>query len=292
MDARTQQNLKGIHPALVQVVTRALQISATPFIVTDGVRTTAQQQALYAKGRTAPGSIVTQCDGVRNKSPHQVHSDGYGYAVDMYPDINRDGIVNSVEISNTAISYLKEIAKAMKQAAKELGTTISWGGDWTSFKDYPHFELKNFTTSLQKKTNIFPLVIIAAILAVVLSSCATKKKILTNENAVIENHEKNTVHTDRDSIYIYITDSVYIDSRGDTVFVRQKIKEYIYKDKIIKDTVIHRDTTFVDKTEYVFVEKPPDKWDKIFNLTGKISFGIIFAILIYLLLKLKKFFFR
>ena len=37
----------------------------------------------------------------------------------------------------------EEIASAMKQAAQELGVEIQWGGDWTSFKDGPHFELKN-----------------------------------------------------------------------------------------------------------------------------------------------------
>jgi peptidoglycan LD-endopeptidase CwlK len=36
---------------------------------------------------------------------------------------------------------LTEVAKAMKQAAKELGVGIQWGGDWTSFVDRPHFEL-------------------------------------------------------------------------------------------------------------------------------------------------------
>lgn len=29
----------------------------------------------------------------------------------------------------------------MKAAAKELGVLIVWGGDWTSFRDGPHFEL-------------------------------------------------------------------------------------------------------------------------------------------------------
>ena len=33
------------------------------------------------------------------------------------------------------------IAKAMKQAAKELGVKINWGGDWVNFADGPHFQL-------------------------------------------------------------------------------------------------------------------------------------------------------
>jgi hypothetical protein len=46
------------------------------------VRTDAQQQALYAQGRTLPGNIVTKADGVINRSNHQVKADGYGHAVD------------------------------------------------------------------------------------------------------------------------------------------------------------------------------------------------------------------
>jgi peptidoglycan L-alanyl-D-glutamate endopeptidase CwlK len=33
------------------------------------------------------------------------------------------------------------LAVAMKQAAKDLGVSIVWGGDWVTFKDGPHFEL-------------------------------------------------------------------------------------------------------------------------------------------------------
>ncbi|MEJ9514940.1 M15 family metallopeptidase, partial [Escherichia coli] len=36
----------------------------------------------------------------------------------------------------------EKIAQAFKQAAAELGTVIEWGGDWTSLKDGPHFQLK------------------------------------------------------------------------------------------------------------------------------------------------------
>ena len=33
------------------------------------------------------------------------------------------------------------IADAMKSAAKELNVDLEWGGDWTSFKDGPHWQL-------------------------------------------------------------------------------------------------------------------------------------------------------
>jgi peptidoglycan L-alanyl-D-glutamate endopeptidase CwlK len=33
----------------------------------------------------------------------------------------------------------------MKDAAKDLKVPITWGGDWTMFKDGPHFELNRKT---------------------------------------------------------------------------------------------------------------------------------------------------
>lgn len=47
---------------------RAINVN---FIIYDFHRTTSQQQEKYAKGRTEPGSIITNVDGVRNKSRHQ-----------------------------------------------------------------------------------------------------------------------------------------------------------------------------------------------------------------------------
>lgn len=53
--------------------------------VIQGVRTAEQQEADYLQGRDArhPGAIITYCDGTTHKGPHQTHSDGYGYAVDL-----------------------------------------------------------------------------------------------------------------------------------------------------------------------------------------------------------------
>ncbi|MCA3382317.1 MAG: M15 family metallopeptidase [Roseomonas sp.] len=34
-----------------------------------------------------------------------------------------------------------QLASAVKGAAQKLGVAITWGGDWPSFPDGPHFEL-------------------------------------------------------------------------------------------------------------------------------------------------------
>jgi peptidoglycan L-alanyl-D-glutamate endopeptidase CwlK len=133
MNTRSELNLKGIHPKLVNVIRTAAETSPIAFTVTDGLRTTAQQQALYAKGRTAAGSVVTNADGVKSKSNHQAKADGYGYAVDLYASPN--GVVNYDTTS------LKKIAAHIKTVAAKLGVAIRWGGDFSSITDYPHFEL-------------------------------------------------------------------------------------------------------------------------------------------------------
>ena len=133
--ARSLSNLKGIHPDLVKVMTEAIKDSPVDFTITDGIRTVSEQAALYAQGRTKPGKVVTHVDGINKKSNHQIKADGYGYAVDLYPFKNGSVQVNDAD-------GLKVIAGHIKDVANKLNIKVEWGGDWISFKDFPHFELK------------------------------------------------------------------------------------------------------------------------------------------------------
>ena len=54
----SRKKLEGLHPNLVAVVTRAVQLTTQDFSVTCGVRTLSEQKELYAQGRTKPGQIV------------------------------------------------------------------------------------------------------------------------------------------------------------------------------------------------------------------------------------------
>ena len=132
---RSLQSLQGIHPDLVRVMKEAIKETPVDFTITDGVRTTAQQKALYAKGRTAPGGIVTNADGVKKKSNHQPKADGHGYAVDLYPYVN-----GSVDFNDKG-NQLPVIAAHIMATAKCLGVKLRWGGNFKSIKDNPHFEL-------------------------------------------------------------------------------------------------------------------------------------------------------
>ena len=122
--------LAGVHPSLVDAVDRilmAMRELGFVMVVTDGLRTTEQQVALYAQGRTAPGDIVTQADGVLRRSNHQLHEDGYGHAVDM-----------CFLVAGAPSWADRHPWRAYGEMAKALGLT--WGGDWKT-PDRPHLEL-------------------------------------------------------------------------------------------------------------------------------------------------------
>lgn len=99
--------------------------------VVSGIRTQEEQQDLYAKGRTAPGDIVTHKDGVNKRSRHQT-----GLAVDVvpYPIDWKDK-----ERFRQFGWYVKGIAK-MQFRYGTIEHELKWGGDW-NWKDLPHFEI-------------------------------------------------------------------------------------------------------------------------------------------------------
>jgi len=134
---RSLDTLKGIHPKLVKVLTEAIKTTPVDFTITNGVRTLQEQQTLYAKGRTTKGPKVTNADGIKNKSNHQIKSDGYGYAIDLYPFVN-----GAIDLNDKA-NNLKVIANHIITKAEQLGIKVEWGGNWKSIIDKPHFELKN-----------------------------------------------------------------------------------------------------------------------------------------------------
>lgn len=124
--------LEGVHPRLIEVVKRlgyAMNELGFHVVVTDGVRTVAQQRALYAKGRTAPGPLVTNADGVAKRSNHQPHADGWGHAVDLcFMD------EHGAPSWDAACPW-----RLLGEMAKSQGCV--WGGDWASIVDRPHVEL-------------------------------------------------------------------------------------------------------------------------------------------------------
>lgn len=109
---KSKERLIGLHPDLVSVVNRAIEITEQDFTVFEGVRTLSKQKENLSKG------VSTTLYGSR----HLIGKNGYAHAVDLVPYIN---------------GQLKwdwegcyKIAEAVKQASSELNIPIRWGGVW------------------------------------------------------------------------------------------------------------------------------------------------------------------
>ncbi|WP_018499434.1 glycosyl hydrolase 108 family protein [Leptotrichia wadei] len=135
--------MKKVHPKLVEVIKAAIVNSPFDFRITDGARTTEEQFALYQKGRTLPGPKVTNCDGKNFKSNHQIKSDGYGHAVDIFPcGVIENGVYRKfTSEEGYDDKKLKSIANHILAIAKSKNINVEWGGNW-KMHDTPHFELK------------------------------------------------------------------------------------------------------------------------------------------------------
>lgn len=109
--------------------------------ITAGYRSIAEQNKLFAQGRTDSGNIVTNARG--GQSNHN-----YGLAVD-YVLLSSDG--------KKPLWTVNEKWRRVAQIGKSLG--FSWGGDWKSFKDYPHLEMMGGMTLSQLQAGKRPVLV-------------------------------------------------------------------------------------------------------------------------------------
>ncbi len=117
LGSKSRANLQGVHPHLVQVVERAIQVTSVDFQVFEGLRTRQRQAKLVAQGASQTMD-----------SRHLPGRDGLGHAVDLVPliDFDQDG---RAELRwDWSLCY--KVALAMRVASIELQVPIRWGGVW------------------------------------------------------------------------------------------------------------------------------------------------------------------
>ena len=117
LGVRSKARLKGVHPDLVKVVEKAIQLTTVDFTVLEGVRDLIRQKKLVESG-------ASQTMNSRHLT---------GHAVDL-------GAWVDDQVDWSWPLYHK-INAAMQEASKLVGVPIEWGGNWRTFKDGPHFQL-------------------------------------------------------------------------------------------------------------------------------------------------------
>ncbi len=117
VDERSEKNIATLHPRLQPIARQFVNDCASSGVtvkIISGTRTYAEQDALFAQGG------VTKARG--GFSNHN-----FGVAFDI-------GIFSDGKYIPESPSY-----KTVSGIGKALG--LSWGGDWHSFQDEPHYEL-------------------------------------------------------------------------------------------------------------------------------------------------------
>jgi peptidoglycan LD-endopeptidase CwlK len=124
VDPRSEKTIATLEPE-VQPIARALVQKAAQNGITvkiiSGLRTYAEQDALYAQGRTAPGPRITNARG--GYSNHN-----FGIAFDI-------GVFEGNKYLPESVKY-----KAVGVLGMDLG--LEWGGNWKTIVDQPHYQLR------------------------------------------------------------------------------------------------------------------------------------------------------
>jgi len=131
-DSRSETNILTLAPKAQKTARVFLGIFKTAHKdvrILSGTRTYAQQDKLYAQGRTTPGNIVTNARG--GQSNHN-----FGIAWDI-------GLFEQGNYIQTDAAYL-----ALANIVLPQMTEIEWGGNWTTLKDHPHYQIKAISESI------------------------------------------------------------------------------------------------------------------------------------------------
>ena len=131
------------HPRLQAIASewvKACESAGLKVAIGETYRTVAEQDALYAQGRTKPGNRVTNARGSSYSSQHQ-----WGIAFDFYRADGKGAYNEDGDFFGRAATI-----------AKNLG--LAWGGDWKSIVDKPHVYLPDWgsgTGILKQKYGTF-----------------------------------------------------------------------------------------------------------------------------------------
>jgi hypothetical protein len=131
IDQRSRRNILTLDPKLqgrvcdfLRAAQRIARDMGCQYVIISGTRTWAQQDALYAQGRTGKGPVVTRARGGFSN---------HNFKVAFDCGVFRDGKY----LDDTNPSLASEVHHACAKVARQYG--LAWGGTWT-FRDEPHYQ--------------------------------------------------------------------------------------------------------------------------------------------------------
>lgn len=126
---KSKGELVGVHPDLVRVVYRAIQLTVQDFSVHDGLREIAEQIEYV---RTGASKTL--------KSKHLKQSDGLGHAVDLVPYVNGK--------LRWEWPLIYRMAEAVHRAAQQEKVVLRWGAVWD--RTFNELDVTDLESEVQK----------------------------------------------------------------------------------------------------------------------------------------------
>ena len=133
LSEKSKLNLAQAHPLLQLLVNTVIKENPSLRLqINDALRGKKDQEKAFIAGRSKAHY---------GSSPHNYIP---AIALDIYP----------LPVQFTDLKPYRAMGAIFKETAKRLAIPISWGGDWKSIKDFPHFELSPWT-SYAKKAKLY-----------------------------------------------------------------------------------------------------------------------------------------
>jgi len=128
------RSLNDLHPAMQPMAAEFLnncKAAGIDLLITCTWRSAAEQDALYAQGRTTPGSIVTRAKAGQSRHNHTLTGRPASLALDVVP----------LRLGKPVWAASDAIWQDVGRIGKACG--LEWAGEWTRMREFPHFQHPN-----------------------------------------------------------------------------------------------------------------------------------------------------
>jgi len=128
------RSLNDLHPAVQPMAAEFLnncKAAGIDLLITCTWRSAAEQDALYAQGRTTPGRIVTRAKAGQSWHNHTLAGRPASLALDVVP----------LRLGKPVWAASDAIWQDVGRIGKACG--LEWAGEWTRMREFPHFQHPN-----------------------------------------------------------------------------------------------------------------------------------------------------